>query len=132
MSLFGLCQEDKHILEALQTLLQRTQTIMTTLQDIVQEVSQQRTVVESAVALLNGISAQLKAALANGADPAVIQQISDNLTASTNELATAVAANTVAPGNPPPPAPQVAQQAANNTETQAQPAATSGQPVNLS
>lgn len=57
------------------------------------EVSENGEVAASAVALLNGLSQQLKDALAAN-DPAAIQALVDQLDANTQGLADAVAANT--------------------------------------
>lgn len=48
---------------------------------------------DSAITLLQGLKAQLDAAIASG-DPAAVQAVADNLGAETDKLAAAVAANT--------------------------------------
>ena len=58
------------------------------------KVSNQGTVMESAITLLNGLAAQLQAAKD---DPAQIQAIIDSVTAQTDALAAAVQANTPTP-----------------------------------
>lgn len=63
---------------------------------LVAKVSEQSTVIESAITLLNGLSSQLQAA---ADDPAQIQEIIDQVAAQSAALAGAVAANT--PAAPP-------------------------------
>lgn len=57
---------------------------------------------DAAVVLLQGLKAQLDAAIASG-DPTQLQALSDNLGRHTDSLAAAVVQNT--PANPTPPAP---------------------------
>src|SRR5206468_12873247 len=71
-------------------------TLMATLDDVQADVTAQTTVVASAVTLLQGLSAQLAAAIASG-DPARIQAIKDAIDSNTTTLAAAVAANTTTP-----------------------------------
>lgn len=71
---------------------------MASIDDIQARVTAQKTVVDSAVTLLQEISAELKAALASN-DPAAVQAVIDSLDANTKELADAVQANT--PASPP-------------------------------
>lgn len=66
---------------------------MATLTDLAAAVAAEKTVVDSAVILLGGLSQQLKDALASG-DPAAIQAIVDSIDAQKQELADAVMANT--------------------------------------
>ena len=80
---------------------------MADLSNLANEVSENNDVVESAVALLNGLSQQLKDAIASD-DPAAVQAIVDQLDAQNQRLADAVAANTPAAaeeggGEPPTP-----------------------------
>jgi len=70
-------------------------TLMATLDDVQADVTAQTTVVASAVTLLQGLSAQLAAAIASG-DLTKIQAIKDGIDANTTTLANAVAANTPA------------------------------------
>lgn len=58
---------------------------------LVEKVSAQGTVIESAITLLSGLAAQLQA---SADDPAQIQEVIDQLNAQTDALAGAVAANT--------------------------------------
>ena len=60
-----------------------------------QEVTENSTVIGSAITLLNGLAAQLRE-FAN--DPAKINSLADQLDAQSNALAEAVAANTPAEG----------------------------------
>lgn len=66
---------------------------MALIDDTLADVTAQTTVEQSAVTLLNSLSAQLAAA---GTDPVKLQQIKDGLDANTAALAAAVAANTPA------------------------------------
>lgn len=58
-----------------------------------QEVSETKTVIDSAILLLQGLKQKLDEAIAAG-DPAALKALSDELDAKTNALAAAVAANT--------------------------------------
>lgn len=69
--------------------------IMKTIDELIAAVQAEKTVTDSAVALLNGLSSQLKVAIATG-DPAKLQALSDSIDAQTKELSDAVAANTPA------------------------------------
>jgi predicted transcriptional regulator len=66
------------------------------------EVTENASVIGSAIALLNNISQMLKDAIAAN-DPAALNELAASLDRNSNDLAAAVAANT--PGAPPPPAP---------------------------
>jgi len=70
--------------------------IMAVLDEVVTEVSEITTVVDSAIALIKGLHDALVAA---GTDPVKLAEIRDNLNRKGNELAEAVAANT--PAEPP-------------------------------
>ena len=70
------------------------------LTQLTQRVTDIESVGDSAVALVSGLSARLKEALASP-DPAAVQALSDRLEAQKNELAEAVAMNTVAEDEPP-------------------------------
>jgi hypothetical protein len=59
------------------------------------EVEQQESAIDSAITLINGLSAALRDALVSG-DTAAIAELADRLDASGTKLATAVAANTAA------------------------------------
>lgn len=67
-----------------------------TLDDVQADVNDERTVVDSAIALLNGLSDQLKA---TQGDPAKVQAIIDAIDAQKADLAAAITANT--PAAPP-------------------------------
>ena len=82
--LAGLLREVLHFLKG---------PIMSALTDLQAAVAAEDTVIDSAITLLNGIAAQLKDAIAAN-DPAALQAVHDKLTAETNSLAAAVAANT--------------------------------------
>jgi hypothetical protein len=69
------------------------------LDDLATQVAANTSVEESAVTLINGLAAQLAAA---GTDPAKLQSLQASLKASADDLAAAVAANTVADPNTPP------------------------------
>lgn len=77
----------------LNQLLTNQVKIMTDLTDLTREVSETKTVQESAVALLQGLKAKLDAA---GTDPVALKALSDSLNDSTESLAAAVSENTPA------------------------------------
>jgi len=74
--------------------------LMATVADLVAKVSELTTVEQSAEALLDGLSQQLKDAVAAN-DPAAIQGVIDSLDAGKSQLAAAVTRNT--PAAPPAP-----------------------------
>ncbi len=80
--------------------LKHGEHIMATLDDLTAAVAAEDTVIDSAVALIQGMADQLKAA---GTDPVKLQSLQDDITAKTKALADAVSANTPAA---PPPAPE--------------------------
>lgn len=85
-------------LTALSAQVEAMSEALTTLTDRVSEIE---TVADSAIALLGGIKAALDEAIAAN-DPAALSALSERLAAQTDELALAVAANTLAdPENPP-------------------------------
>jgi paraquat-inducible protein B len=63
--------------------------------DVAAEVAELGTVVDSAVALLDGLSAQLEEAI-NSGDPEQVQAVLDEIRATKQELAEGVARNTAA------------------------------------
>jgi len=73
--------------------------LMANMQDAINEIQAQTTVIDSTVTLLNNISDQLKTAQQNN-DPQAVQNIIDQIDANTKKLSDAVAANTVAQTNP--------------------------------
>lgn len=68
--------------------------LMAAIDDLQAAVQAEDTVIDSAVALLNGLGAQLKAA---GTDPAKLQQLQSDIATRTQSLANAVANNTAPP-----------------------------------
>jgi hypothetical protein len=69
---------------------------MALLDDIIAKISALTTVDDSVIALLTDLKAKLDAAIANGADPAKLQQISDALGTEMQRLSDAVTTNTTA------------------------------------
>ena len=84
----------------LDQLLKGQQTEMADLSKLQADVTQNQSVVDSAVTLLQGLKAALDAA---GTDPAALAALSSSLETQTAALAAAVAANT--PSSPTPTAP---------------------------
>jgi len=70
---------------------------MADLTKLEQEVSENKTVMQSAVTLLQGLKQKLDEA---GTDAVKLKQLSDELDSNTNALAEAVSANTPAEGQP--------------------------------
>ena len=80
--------------------IERKEDIMTgELTNLQAEVAETTTVTQSAIVLLNGLAAQLAAAIASG-DPNALVALHDSLKTSTDALAAAVAANTPAAPTP--------------------------------
>lgn len=75
----------------------KLEKIMADLTQLETEVSENLTVTQSAITLLNGLKAALDAA---GTDPAKLKALSDSLSSQTDSLAAAVSANTPAEGQP--------------------------------
>lgn len=75
--------------------------VMANLNRLTTEVAELTTVAESAVALINGLSQQIKDA---AGDQAKLDELTDKLDAQANSLAAAVAANTPAEEGEDPPA----------------------------
>lgn len=71
----------------------RLDEIMSALDDLQAAVTQEDTVIDSAIALIQGIPALIAAA---GTDPAKLQSLQQDITARSTALAQAVAANTPA------------------------------------
>src|SRR5215831_8895164 len=88
-------QQTKTIVNALTRQSQEIHQMAGELDALNAEVAQNTDVTNSAITLLNGLSQQLKDALAAG-DPAAIQAVVDQLDANTQSLADAVTANTPA------------------------------------
>lgn len=66
---------------------------MATLDQLTADVAADTSAVNSAIILINGLAAQIKAA---GTDPVALKALTDQLEANTSSLATAVTANTTA------------------------------------
>ena len=81
--------------DVLTQLLQRVTAMSTQLDDLKAKVTANGTVIASAVTLIQGLKAQLDAAIASG-DPTQLQALSDQLGQQDQALADAVAANTPA------------------------------------
>jgi len=88
----------------LEQILHNQKLIMALLDPLTAEVANNTTVVNSAIALIQGIKAQLDAAIASN-DPAALKALSDQLAANDAALGAAVAANTPAAPATPAPAP---------------------------
>lgn len=73
---------------------------MATLDQLTADVATLTTVDQSAITLINGLAAQIKAA---GVDPAALKALTDQMEAQSSALAAAVAANTPAAPAPTPP-----------------------------
>lgn len=80
----------------LDLILKQQGAIMAALDDLTAQVAQTKTVVDSAIALINGIADRIAAA---GTDPQKLNDLTTSLKSETDSLAAAVASNT-----PPPPA----------------------------
>lgn len=86
---------------ALALITHQGKKIMTILENLAKEVAETKAVNQSAVTLLQGLSAKLAEAIASG-DLSAVQALADELDASTNELAAAVQANTPVVADPAP------------------------------
>jgi len=84
------------LLSLLSTLTAKVNHMSAQLDSLTAEVAENATVVGSAITLLNGLKAQLDAALASSDPVEAIQALADSLDTTTNNLAAAVAANTPA------------------------------------
>jgi hypothetical protein len=76
-----------------QVIIQKENTLMATIQDVQTAVSNQSTVEDSVVTLLNGINQQLKDAIASN-NPAALDAVVASITTNTTKLSDAVTANT--------------------------------------
>jgi hypothetical protein len=76
-------------------ILDNQRKIMSALTDLQAAVAAENTVIASAITLLNGLKAQLDAAIASG-DPAALTALSADIAGQTAALAAAVQANTPA------------------------------------
>lgn len=79
----------------LHAITQKLNHIMSAISDLQDAVAAATTVEESAITLLQGLKAQLDAAIAAG-DPAALKALSDTIGAETAKLSAAVVANTPA------------------------------------
>jgi chromosome segregation ATPase len=87
------------LLQMTEAILEKENGMSQALDDLATQVTANTTVEESAVTLIKGLAAQIAAA---GTDPAKLQALQASLKASADDLAAAIAANTVAaPNNPP-------------------------------
>lgn len=84
---------DAAVLAALSQLSTQMEQVMADLTALTAEVARNTDVDQSAITLLNGLSDQLHAL---ATDPAAIRALADQLKGSSDSLAAAVAANTVA------------------------------------
>lgn len=75
--------------------------LMATLTDLKNAVAAESGVVQSAITLLNGLTAKIQTLIDAGADPAAFQALVDDVKQQTSDLAAGVAANT--PAAPPTP-----------------------------
>lgn len=78
--------------------------VMADITSLTAQVAQTTSIEQSALVLIQGLAAQLAAAIASE-DPAALQTLQDQLNASATSLAAAVAANTTPPPAPPAPPP---------------------------
>lgn len=83
----------------LNTILKGEATIMADLSALTTQVAQNTSVEESAVTLINGLAAQIKAA---GTDPAALAALVTQLQKSSSDLSAAITANTPAAPTPAP------------------------------
>lgn len=105
MEIYWTNRNDKEILAKLDQILSGIHTLLTkgvtmskALDDLIVQVTKNSEVEASAILLIQGISQQLKDAIANGADPVKLAELTAQLDNSAQALAAAVAANTpVAP-----------------------------------
>lgn len=70
------------------------ETIMATLTDLKNAVAAESGVVQSAITLLNGLTAKIQDLIDAGADPATFQALVDDVKQQTSDLAAGVVANT--------------------------------------
>ena len=81
------------ILDKLDLVTSNQETMMAAIDDLQAAVAAEDTVIDSAIALIQGIPALIAAA---GVDPAKLAALQSDITAKSTALATAVAANTPA------------------------------------
>ncbi len=82
------------VISLLTIVLRKEKSIMADLTQLTADVAAEKTVDDSAIALLQGLKAQLDAA---GTDPVALKALSDSLETEQTALAAAVTANTPVP-----------------------------------
>lgn len=92
-------QKLDRIISMLATVIQKEGQLMAAIDDIQADVTAEDTVIDSAVTLLQGLSAALAAA---GNDPAKLAALRSDIQGKTQALAAAVVANTPAAASAPP------------------------------
>lgn len=88
-----------NLFRIMRTLVEMDEILMTDLSDVQAAVTENATVDQSAIALINGLADKIDSM---ATDPAALAQLSADLRASSTDLAAAVSANT--PAETPPPA----------------------------
>jgi hypothetical protein len=86
---------DTEVSRLLKKILKKEENLMATMQDLRSAVERNTSVDDSVLALLSGISQQLKDAQASN-DPQAIQDVINQLDANTQKMTDAVTANTPA------------------------------------
>ena len=89
-----LMGQNERLYNIQQVTLDRVITMSDELNKLQQEVAETRTVTESAVKLIVGMRDELANIVREGVDPAAVAALANELDASVNDLAVAVAANT--------------------------------------
>ena len=87
------------LLQMMETVREKEEGMSQAMDDLATQVAANTSVEESAVTLIKGLAGQFADA---GTDPAKLQALQASLKASADDLAAAVAANTVADPNTPP------------------------------
>ena len=90
---------EEEVLVLLNKINHKVNFLMANMQDVINEVQDQDTVIDSVVSLLSNISDQLKNVQASN-DPTALQSIIDHIDANTKKLSDAVVANTPAQTSP--------------------------------
>jgi hypothetical protein len=85
------------LLSSLKALKTQGDLLMSKIDDLTAAVAAEKTVEDSAVTLLQGLSAQLSAALASTTPDTAVQAVIDSINANATGLASAVTANTPTP-----------------------------------
>ena len=83
------------ILRQIRKLTKKVTRMSETIQELTDRVAELETVGDSAIELLNGLKAQLDAAIANN-EMSQVKALSDRIGAQTQEMADAIVANTAA------------------------------------